>query len=62
MQTTELQNILNQSIKNRNRLVKRLNYWQNKGNDAKCDQIYSQLWVENANIEYCQKQLNLETA
>jgi hypothetical protein len=57
MQNTELQNILTQSIKNRNRLVKRLYYWQNKGNDVKCDQIYSQLWVENSNIEFCKERL-----
>ena len=60
MQNTELQDILTESIKDRNRLVKRLHYWQNKGNDVKCDQISWQLACVNDNINYCQDRL--ETA
>lgn len=61
MQTSQLRKVLNSSIKRRTTLVKRLQLWQSRGNDAKCDQIYSQIWLENANIEYCQRELNLET-
>jgi hypothetical protein len=57
MQNTELQNILTESIKDRNRLVKRLHYWQNKGNDAKCDHIIWQLGCVNDNIEFCKDRL-----
>lgn len=54
---TELENILTQSIRRRNQLLKKLEYWQNKSNSKKAEQFYSQLWVENANIEYCKEQL-----
>lgn len=60
MANQELQEILTNCRRDQQRLIKRLNLWQERGNDVKCDQIYSQLWVVNSNIEYCEQNLSKE--